>query len=171
MKHRVLVVVTHLLGVGHLARAALIARALAEAGASVRLVSGGRPSATVDLAGFRRGYQLPPIHCLGTDFKTLRTADSEDRQGGPSRRAPRERCSGAACRRSIRMFWSPSCSFGRRQLAEIPGLAPSRAQPDPNPTILCSIRDILQPPSKPQRAARTLGGWGAITTAMLITCR
>ena len=44
MKPRVLIAVTHLLGVGHLARAALIARALDEAGASVRLVSGGKPS-------------------------------------------------------------------------------------------------------------------------------
>ncbi|SDR63313.1 hypothetical protein SAMN05519103_08478 [Rhizobiales bacterium GAS113] len=59
MSRRALIVVTHLLGVGHLARAALIARALAERGAEVRLVSGGRPSETVDLAGLDL-VQLPP---------------------------------------------------------------------------------------------------------------
>ena len=92
MKHRVLIVVTHLLGVGHLARAALIARALVEAGASVRLVTGGRPSATVDLAALDV-VQLPPVHCVGTDFKTLRNEDGdmagERLSRKPSRRGPR----------------------------------------------------------------------------------
>ena len=41
MSMRVLIAVTHLLGAGHLTRAAAIARAFARAGHEVALVSGG----------------------------------------------------------------------------------------------------------------------------------
>ena len=45
MSARVMIVVTHLLGIGHLNRALTLARAFRGKGASVRLVSGGMPVA------------------------------------------------------------------------------------------------------------------------------
>ncbi|MFC6790188.1 hypothetical protein ACFQE0_11510 [Methylobacterium komagatae] len=41
---RVLIAVTHLLGAGHLTRAAALARAFAAAGHETALVSGGHPA-------------------------------------------------------------------------------------------------------------------------------
>jgi predicted glycosyltransferase len=167
VKPRVLIVVTHLLGVGHLARAALIARALAEAGAGVRLVTGGRASATVDLAGLDV-VQLPPIHCLGADFKTLR--DDNGEIAGPLYLASRR---DAICRAYV--DFDPSVlvtelfPFGRRQLApEFLAVLDIARAASPRPAILCSIRDILQPPSKPQRAAQTLERLGRYYDGVLV---
>jgi predicted glycosyltransferase len=70
MSLRVFIAVTHLLGVGHLARAAAIGRALARTGHSVLLASGGRPAPLVSTQGLML-LQLPPVHCVGTDFRTL----------------------------------------------------------------------------------------------------
>ncbi|MFI5011009.1 MAG: glycosyltransferase [Hyphomicrobiales bacterium] len=167
MSHRVLIVVTHLLGVGHLARAALIARALGEGGAAVRLVSGGRPSATVDLGGLDV-VQLPPVHCVGTDFKTLRTED-----GGIAGPAYLESRREALLRAYVDLrpdvLVTELFPFGRRQLAEefLALLEAARAT-HPRPAILCSIRDILQPPSKPQRAMQTLERLGRYYDGVLV---
>ena len=70
MSHRILIVVTHLLGTGHLARALVLARAFAEAGDKATLVSGGMPvphlaAEDVDLV------QLPPVRSDGTNFARL----------------------------------------------------------------------------------------------------
>ncbi len=167
MSHRVLVVVTHLLGVGHLARAALIARALAESGASVRLASGGRPSPTVDLAGLDV-VQLPPVHCVGTDFKTLRT-DTGEIAGEAYLASRREALleTYAAFRPDVVV--TELFPFGRRQLAaEFLALLEAARAAEPRPAILCSIRDILQPPSKPQRAAQTLERLGRYYDGVLV---
>ncbi|MFY8153673.1 MAG: glycosyl transferase, partial [Hyphomicrobiales bacterium] len=57
---RVLIAVTHLLGSGHLVRAAQLARALAESGFAVTLASGGMPLR--DMAGEAFAFvQLPPV--------------------------------------------------------------------------------------------------------------
>ena len=47
----ILIAVTHLLGVGHLSRAAALGRGLARAGRACTLVSGGRAAPTVDTSG------------------------------------------------------------------------------------------------------------------------
>ena len=52
MSARVLIAVTHLLGIGHLVRARHLARALAEAGHEVTLASGGLPDGKA-AAGYR----------------------------------------------------------------------------------------------------------------------
>ena len=57
---RVLFYVQHLLGIGHLKRAALICRALAAAGLDTTLVSGGMPVPGLDIGGARL-HQLPPL--------------------------------------------------------------------------------------------------------------
>ena len=55
MSMRVLIAVTHLLGAGHLTRAAAIARAFARAGHEVALVSGGTRTPLVSTAGVQTG--------------------------------------------------------------------------------------------------------------------
>jgi predicted glycosyltransferase len=70
MSLRVLIAVTHLLGAGHLTRAAALARAFAQEGHETTLVSGGSPAHLADFDGI--GFvQLPPVRIIGTDFKTL----------------------------------------------------------------------------------------------------
>ena len=49
MKPVVLFYVQHLLGIGHLRRAALIARAIQAAGLELRFVSGGAPAGEIDI--------------------------------------------------------------------------------------------------------------------------
>jgi predicted glycosyltransferase len=67
---RVFLYVQHLLGIGHLKRAATLARALAAEGLQVTLASGGAvvPGMTVDRVKF---LQLPPASAADLSFKTL----------------------------------------------------------------------------------------------------
>ncbi len=59
--------------------------------------------------------------------------------------------------------------FGRRQLAdEFLALLEAARATSPRPAILCSIRDILQPPSKPKRAAQTLERLGRYYDGVLV---
>src|SRR5258708_8891091 len=59
MPARVLIHVQHLLGIGHLKRAATLARGLAAAGLEVTLASGGLPVRGIDL-GLARPPPPPP---------------------------------------------------------------------------------------------------------------
>jgi predicted glycosyltransferase len=58
--------VQHLLGIGHLKRAATLARTLREAGFQVVLVSGGAP-----VSGIPVDVQLAPASAADMTFKTL----------------------------------------------------------------------------------------------------
>ena len=62
----VIIVVTHLLGSGHLARALVLAKAFAAAGHKMILVSGGMPVAHLDTNGIEF-MQLPPVRSDGVD--------------------------------------------------------------------------------------------------------
>lgn len=151
----VLVLVTHLLGVGHLARAAAVARALAAAGHGVTLVSGGRPAPLVRTEGVEF-VQLPPLHCEGTDFRTLL-----DETGEPaSERILTERSLillGLVASLRPDVVLTELYPFGRRQLAgEFSLLVDAASALRPRPAILTSIRDILNPPSSPEKAAQAL---------------
>ncbi|MBV9567125.1 MAG: glycosyl transferase family 28, partial [Hyphomicrobiales bacterium] len=167
MKPRALIVVTHLLGVGHLARAALMARALVEAGSSVRVVSGGKPSATVNLSGLDV-VQLPSVHCVGSDFKTLRSENGEIADEAHLARR-RDALLDAYAGYNPDVVVTELFPFGRRQLArEFLALLEAARATSPRPAILCSIRDILQPPSKPSRAAQTLERLGRFYDGILV---
>ncbi len=88
---RILIAVTHLLGAGHLTRAASLARAFAGAGHAVTLVSGGMPVALPRLDGIRL-VQLPPVRITGTAFTAL--LDPDGAPATPERLASRrEPCS------------------------------------------------------------------------------
>ncbi|MGY9037194.1 MAG: glycosyltransferase family protein, partial [Rhodobacterales bacterium] len=67
---KVSIVVTHLLGTGHLARALTLGRAYTAAGHDVQVVSGGMPAPQLDRDGVDM-VQLPPLRSDGVDFARL----------------------------------------------------------------------------------------------------
>ncbi|MFC0218106.1 glycosyltransferase [Pseudochelatococcus lubricantis] len=150
MTSRVLIAVTHLLGVGHLARAAALARGLAAAGNEVTLISGGAPAPLVAMDGVRL-VQLPPVHIVGTAFSALLGSD-----GAPAgdtimeerRRLMMEAVAGLRPDVVITELFP----FGRRVLAdEFLALAGAARALVPRAAILSSVRDVLVAPSKPGR--------------------
>lgn len=149
-----LIVVTHLLGTGHLARALTLARAFAAAGHRVRTLSGGMPAPHLesDSAGLE---QLPPLRSDGVNFTRLLDRDGND--ANPRYLAQRV----AAMEQAVHAFQpdiviTELFPFGRRVLApEFLALLTAARAVERQPVILSSIRDILAPPSKPEKAART----------------
>ncbi|MBZ6076309.1 glycosyltransferase [Microvirga puerhi] len=153
MSLRVLIVVTHLLGAGHLTRAAALARAFAEAGHETVLVSGGA-SAQVLLDTVRM-VQLPPVRTIGTDFRTLL-----DEAGRPVSGAYLDQRRDLLLQtlNAVRphVLITELFPFGRRALAdEFMALLEAARVMTPRPQIASSIRDILVAPSKPERVAET----------------
>ena len=150
---KVMIVVTHLLGTGHLARALTLARAFAAAGHAPCLVSGGMPAPQLS-PGAIDLRQLPPLRSNGTDFTRL--LDSGDAPAGPALMAARQ----AALLAHLDGFrpdvlMTELFPFGRRVLAAefLALLSAAEALPR-RPVVLASVRDILAPPSKPEKAAR-----------------
>jgi predicted glycosyltransferase len=134
--------VQHLLGIGHLKRAATLARALRADGFEVMLASGGAPVPGIDV------FQLPPA--TSRDLKQLL-----DESGKPVDEAWKARRRDAlldAFRRFapdvllVELF-----PFGRRQLRFelLPLLDEAKGK-----LVVCSVRDVLQP--RPAREAEVL---------------
>ncbi len=144
--------VQHLLGVGHLQRAAVLARALAAARCKVEVLCGGVAVPDVDFGG-AAVTQLPPIRSDGADFSRLLTGDGKvvDDAYAASRR---ERLlevvrDGRPDALIIEMF-----PFGRRQMRfELLPLLDAVWQMTPRPLVACSVRDILQIKRDPARRA------------------
>jgi len=154
MSLRVLIAVTHLLGAGHLTRAAALARAFARKGHATTLVSGGTPARLADLENVAF-VQLPPVRTAGTDFRTLLDEDF-----GPIDQAYLD------SRRALLLdtlettrpdiLVTELFPFGRRVLAdEFSALLDAARRMNPRPRVLCSIRDILVASSKASRIEET----------------
>ena len=140
--------VQHLLGIGHLRRAATLGRALADAGFEVSLVSGGVP-----VRGIAVGVQLPPASAADLSFKTLL---DEDRQpideAWKRRRAAALLNAWRASRADVLMV--ELFPFGRRQMRfELMPLLEDAQRLAPRPLVVCSVRDLLQ--SRPERETET----------------
>jgi predicted glycosyltransferase len=148
---RVLIAVTHLLGAGHLTRAAALARAFARAGHPTTLVSGGMPAPLVPFGGATL-VQLPPVKTAGTDFSNL--LDEAGAPIGPDRLAARRRMLlGALEEGRPDIVITELFPFGRRVLAaEFMALIEAAHARRPRPLIAASVRDILARP-KPERIA------------------
>ncbi|WP_370400239.1 glycosyltransferase family protein [Sulfitobacter sp. JB4-11] len=149
---KVLITVTHLLGTGHLARAMTLASAFSAHGHKVALVSGGRPVRHLERAGIDI-LQLPPVQSNGTDFSVL--LDEQGNVITPDRmRERKEILLSILDRMDPDVIITELFPFGRRQLKDefVALLEAARARADP-PLIASSIRDILAPPSKPEKAA------------------
>ncbi|MGQ0653627.1 MAG: glycosyltransferase family protein [Betaproteobacteria bacterium] len=150
---KVFLYVQHLLGIGHLKRAAVLARALARAGCDVTVASGGMP-----LPGFFaseiRLVQLPPASSPDASFRFL--VGEDGRQVDEAWKALRRERLLAAFREA-----APDCllvelfPFGRRQMRfELVPLLEAAAGARPRPLVACSVRDLLQP--KPAREPEVL---------------
>src|SRR5262249_27523997 len=140
MSRRVFFYVQHLLGIGHLRRAAIIARALRRHHLDVVFVSGGEPVGDLDLAGSDL-VQLPPA--LSADAKFSAIHDERGKPIDDAWRAHRRQ-------RLLEEFehWKPDLllvemfPFGRRQFAfELEPLL-TRAKSLRTPVFI-SVRDIL----------------------------
>jgi predicted glycosyltransferase len=152
---RILIHVQHLLGTGHLRRAAAIGAALADAGFDVEIASGGPPIGGLDI-GRARLLQLPALRTADLSFQNL-----IDAHGQPVDEAWR------AARRNMLLqrlaVFRPDAlitelfPFGRRALEfELLPLLEAAAAATPRPLILCSLRDVLVAPSDPAKAARAV---------------
>ena len=154
MSLRVLIVVTHLLGAGHLVRATAIGRALARRGHRVTLVSGGTAGTLADASALDL-VQLPPVRTALGDFSTLLRPDG--RAASPAYLGERRRLlltTFARCRPDVVV--TEQFPFGRRSLAgEFLALLDAGAAARPTPLLLASIRDILVAPGKAEKVRRT----------------
>lgn len=151
---KILIVVTHLLGTGHLARALTLARAMLAAGDTVVVASGGMPARHLDL-GDVPILQLPPLRSDGVNFTRLLNAD-----GIEANETLMARRQTALLDQLHADDWDVILTelfpFGRRVLRSefLDLLETAQALPH-RPLICASIRDILAPPSKPEKAEKT----------------
>jgi predicted glycosyltransferase len=152
---RVLFYVQHLLGIGHLKRAATLTRTLQASGMSVMLVSGGAEIPGLDL-GDAALVQLPPVRAVDIYFKEL--VDDNGRTIDDAwKAARRDRLLASFARLQPDIVMTELFPFGRRQLRFelIPLLDAATAQPN-RPLIVSSVRDILVEPAKPERLTEML---------------
>ncbi len=142
MSARVLIHVQHLLGTGHLRRAAAVARALADCGLAVELMSGGFPVAGIDF-GRVKVTQLSPARAADVTFKRILRADDQpiDEAWKAARRA-------AVLARfddfAPDVVMTELFPFGRRMFAfELMALIEAAHAGPKRPLILASLRDVL----------------------------
>lgn len=148
---KILICVTHLLGTGHLARALTLGRAFAARGHAVTLASGGFAAPQLSTAGVDL-VQLPPLRSDGVDFSRLLGQD-----GSLATEAYLQSRITALTRvlHHVRpdVLITELYPFGRRGLRhEFRALLEAAHALPRRPLVLSSIRDILAPPSKPDRA-------------------
>jgi predicted glycosyltransferase len=155
MTARVLIHVQHLLGIGHLQRAAAIAGALQEMGARVTLATGGAAVPQVESALAERGVAVVRL-------AAARSADAlfsqlVDENSAPIDDAWRERRRDAVLRLFAEtqpdVLLTEMFPFGRRpfRFELLPLLEAARAR-SRRPLVACSVRDILVTKDKPGRA-------------------
>ncbi len=150
---RTMIVVTHLLGTGHLSRALTLGRAFADNRHEVLLVTGGIPARQLETQGVTV-LGLPPLRSDGTNFTRL--LDQNGDVASPDYLNNRI----TALKEAVLSFQpdiliTELFPFGRRSLANefLAALEFARNLPHA-PIILSSIRDILAPPSKAAKAVR-----------------
>ncbi|MCA1297520.1 glycosyltransferase family protein [Stappia indica] len=138
--------VQHLLGTGHVVRAAAIGRALAARGVRVTLATGNTPPPTLDLAGLRT-IALPPVRTADARFNRFLTPEGveiDDAWKAARRDATLAAFTAGDEGRPFDLLLTETWPFGRRPFAFEMGplLEAARARPRPS-LIAASIRDIL----------------------------
>ena len=166
MTGRVFFYVQHLLGIGHLRRAAILARVLAAGGFDVLLVSGGAPTDGLALDGVRF-HQLPPLRAANAGLKDLSRLD-----GTPLDDAFRA----DRTRRLVDLFQSEAPDvlmteqfpFGRTQLRFelLPLLEAAQDQPS-SPWIVSSVRDVVRRSASPARVEEMVATFEAFDTLLI----
>jgi predicted glycosyltransferase len=149
---KALIWVQHLLGIGHVRRAALIARAMTDAGLDVTVASGGFPVGGVGY-GDARVVQLPPARAADKSFKLLVTEGNR-----PLDDAWKEHRRTAlltlADEISPDILLLETYPFGRRQFRfELLPLLDGLNRWPSRPLVAASVRDILVAKDNPAREA------------------
>lgn len=148
---RVFFYVQHLLGIGHLRRAAAIARGLIEAGATVDFVLGGAPVDGIAPKS-ARVVQLPPAVASDSQFTHL--LDAEGNKVDERWKVRRKQAlldAFEAARPDILLL--EMYPFGRRQFRfELLPLLDQAAAMQPKPLVAVSVRDILVDKGRMDRA-------------------
>lgn len=142
MSFRAFIHVQHLLGTGHVVRAAAIGKALAARGVEVTLASGNSIPPTLD-TGALDVIELPACRSPDATFKRLVTLKGQDIDD--AWKSARVHASIQAFRaKPYDLLLTETYPFGRRQLdfELTPLLEAAKARPSP-PLIATSIRDIL----------------------------
>jgi predicted glycosyltransferase len=155
MTQSVLFYVQHLLGVGHLKRAATLASAMAQEGFDVTVAFGGVPVEEIPFSG-AEVVLLPPAAISGEDFSTLLGADGRktDATWEQNRRSALLDLFRA---RRPDILLIEQFPFGRRQFRfELLPLLETARQQLPRPFIACSVRDILVTQRKQGRAEESV---------------
>ena len=148
----VLFYVQHLLGIGHLRRAAALVSAMDRAGLEIVLASGGLPVAGLDIGGARL-VQLPPLRSRDAAFSALVDGDGNAIDDA-WKAARRDRLLALYRETRPRAIVTEQFPFGRRQLRfELMPLLEAAAASDPRPAVLASVRDIVNQPGKPEKTA------------------
>lgn len=144
--------VQHLLGIGHLQRAAAVVRALRRQGIEVVLVSGGMSVPDLDL-GDAPLCQLPPIRTRDTAFSGLVDESGRDIDEAFKRQRT-EQLLALYRKLAPRVLLIEMFPFGRRQLRFelLPLLEATRKDAAP-PAIVTSLRDVLTGVEKPEKRA------------------
>ncbi len=157
---RVFLYVQHLLGIGHLQRAAGLSRAMAKVGIEVTLVSGGVP-VKID-SGPVCFIQLPPVRAADSQYSALETEDGRAVDDA-FRRHRTAALLDAFHAAKPDILITEQFPFGRRPLhfellplldaAKTAGNTTTGAK---GPAIVASVRDILVAPSRPERFGEML---------------
>ncbi|KIC20261.1 glycosyltransferase family protein [Leisingera sp. ANG-Vp] len=164
---KVLIAVTHLLGTGHLSRAFTLARAFTAVGHQVQVASGGFPapqlnSDEIDL------IQLPPLRSDGVDFTKL-LAENGTLADDTYLASRQDALCSALQNLQPDVLITELYPFGRRSLRkEFLALLEAAHGLPKRPVILSSIRDILAPPSKPEKADKADRVIGQYYDAVLV---
>ena len=147
---RVMIWVQHLMGIGHQRRAAAIARALAERGASVAYVTGGAGLPDVGPRDRVRIVALPAARVADASYRDL--VDAHGRKVDDTwRNARREMLLAAFAEYAPHVLVTETYPFGRRLLRfELEPLVEHARRA--RCRLVSSIRDVLQPPSRHSKA-------------------
>lgn len=152
---RVLFYVQHLLGIGHIARASLVASALAEDGFDVTMVTGGLPVPGFPGPGVRHIPLIPEVTSR-EGFSGLQDANGNPLDADGERRRVEQLLAILADTRPDIVI-TEAFPFGRRQMRfELLPLVEAIKAMRPKPLLFASIRDILQTNKKPGRDEETV---------------
>ncbi len=140
---RVFFHVQHLLGIGHLRRAAVLARALAAGGFDVLLVSGGAPVEGLALDGVRF-HQLAPLRAADESLRDLARLDGGAVDEAFQRRRA-EALLGLLRAEAPDVVITEQFPFGRTRLRfELLPLLDTARELAKRPLIACSVRDVVR---------------------------
>ncbi|MCC2114051.1 MAG: glycosyltransferase, partial [Hyphomicrobiales bacterium] len=147
---KALIWVQHLLGSGHVVRAAAIGRALAAEGIETVLATGAPVPETVDIGGLTV-VDLPPVRARDAEFSVLVDGDGKPIDAAWDEKR-RQTLLDLFRRTQPDILMTECFPFGRRRFrAELVPLLEEARASEPRPLIAASVRDILVRKADPDK--------------------